>query len=414
MRLPENATRPSPVDVLLYRHAGLTAGAILHLRGTPPKLDDLRSHVAGRLDAVLALSVDMEGQGLSSRWVRRQPRLADHIHERQSTAEDGAHAVARELTRAPFPADGLRWDLTVVHGYAPGSYAIIFRTDHGLQDGGALAYTVETLFSEQPVERAQSSGVVRALHNPPSPTLRQTASAAALLTRTAAKTGLWPHPEYGYSERQSLQWAAVPTQALRDVARGHGGTTNDAYIASVARTVNQWVARHATHAPGAVLPLNMAVNFRRPIDAAIPGNMSLAARLVLPGHAAPRPDFLATTVRATATLKSPPHREALRRLMHRVPRRLMNLSIEPALAPDRGTIFCSHVTFHHPMHFRGDPVETIEPLVLLPLGAPAAAVLYTYRERSSALFVTDAALREMDTLHHTWQDEAQRVDDPGH
>ncbi|MBF6328278.1 hypothetical protein [Nocardia transvalensis] len=367
--------------------------------------------MAGRLDAVPALSTVMEGQGLHARWAARPPRLEHHVHERQVSADETVQAVMRELSRAPFPSGGPRWDLTILHGYVSGRYAIVYRAQHGLQDGGALAYTLETLFSGRAIEHAQSSGVARVLLDPPSPTLRQTAAVASLLARSNAKTDLWPHPEYGYSQEQSLHWADVPTAVLREAARRHGGTTNDAYVACVARTFNHWLAAHAAHASGAVLPLNVAVNFRPPADAAVPGNRSVALRVMLPGHAAPRAGSLGAAIRATAPLKSAAHREAVRRLIQRIPRGLVHRSMRPFLAPERGAIFCSHVTFRNPLHWREDPVETIEPLVLLPLGAPAAAVLYNYQERSSVLFVSDAALPEMDILHHTWQEQAHQLGD---
>ncbi|NUK82709.1 hypothetical protein HRW23_36295 [Streptomyces lunaelactis] len=84
------------------------------------------------------------------------------------------------------------------------------------------------------------------------------------------------------------------------------------------------------------------------------------------------------------------------------------------VSPDRGALFCTHVVLRHPLHWRGDPVEAIDPLALVAGATPAAAVIITYQERSSALFVTDPALPEMDDLHHTWQKEVRRLADASH
>ncbi|MFE1553762.1 hypothetical protein ACFW6V_02080 [Streptomyces sp. NPDC058734] len=42
---------------------------------------------------------------------------------------------------------------------------------------------------------------------------------------------------------------------------------------------------------------------------------------------------------------------------------------------------------------------------------PAGVVPYTYQQGSPALFVTDPALPDMDTLHHGWVRESRRLTD---
>lgn len=397
----------SPLDVIVHRQLGLTVGALLHLEGGPPHLDELRAHVAGRVKMLPALSAVVTGEGVELRWTRREPCLDDHIRERQLPAGGSVEEVTRELSQAPFPVSGPRWDLTVLHGHIPSHYAILFRAHHGLQDGCGVAHTLETLFSASAVPRERSSGVARALVEPPSPSLRQKVAAARLLVRTTAKTDLWPHPIYRYSPDRTLQWAAVCTDTLRSAARRYDGTVNDAYVASVARTFARWAAVHAMHTSRRTLPLTVAMNIRRPADVDAPGNQTLGGRLILPGADVSASRNLAATVAATAVLKSAAHREVLRRFAQGAPKRLISESMRLFLAPERGSIFCSHVMFRHPLSWRGAPVLAVDPLVLLPQGAPAAVLLYTYQGRSSALFVTDPVLPEMNTLHSVWQHETQ-------
>ncbi|WP_327149893.1 wax ester/triacylglycerol synthase domain-containing protein [Nocardia sp. NBC_01329] len=400
--------RPSPLDALIYEQSGLVVGAILHLTGAPARGDELCAHVTERLSALPSLSVVMVGEGLAAQWVQRRPQVDQHIREHELAVGGSVEEATRELSRAPFPADAPRWDLTVIHGYAPDRYAIFYRAHHGLQDGGAVAHTVETLFSADPVPIEQSSGVVRALTDPAAPSWRDKVGALKFLARTTATTDLWPHPTYRYSQERALNWSAVPTEVLRSAGRRYGGTANDAYVTSVARTFAGWTAVHATHASRS-LPLSIALNIRRPVDVATPGNQTLAGRVIVPDPGMPIASVLPATIEADRLLKSATHREALRRLIQGAPRRLVNMSMSALLAPERGAIFCSNVAFRHPLQWQGSAVSAIDPLVLLPLGAPAAALLYSYRGRSSTVFVTDPALPQMDDLHTVWQREAHQL-----
>ncbi|MGH8883361.1 MAG: hypothetical protein ACRD0P_39480, partial [Stackebrandtia sp.] len=279
------------------------------------------------------------------------------------------------------------------------------------QDGGAVAHTVETLFSADPIPVEHSSGVVQALTNAPAPSVRDKMTALKFLGRTTATTDLWPHPTYRYSQERALNWSAVPTEVLRSAARRFGGTANDAYVTSVARTFAGWTAVHATHASRS-LPLSIALNIRRPTDVDAPGNQTLAGRVIVPDPRMPVRSVLPATIEANRLVKSATHREALRRLTQGAPRRLVNLSMSALLAPERGAIFCSNVAFRHPLQWQGTAVTAIDPLVLLPLGAPAATLLYSYLGRSSTVFVTDPALPQMDDLHNVWQHEALHLAAP--
>ncbi len=402
--------RPSPLDALIYAQSGLVVGAVLHLTGAPARRDELCAHVTERLTALPSLSAVMVGEGLAARWVRRRPAVEQHIREHKLAVGGSVEEATRELSRASFPADGPRWDITIIHGYAPDRYAIFYRVHHGLQDGGAVAHSVETLFSADAIPKAQSSGVVQSLIDPPAPSLRDKMGALKFLARTTATTDLWPHPTHRYSQERALNWSAVPTEVLRSAARRYGGTANDAYVTSVARTFARWTAVHATHASRS-LPLSIALNIRRPADVDAPGNQTLAGRIIVPDPDMPVSSVLPATIEANRLLKSAAHREALRRLIQGAPRRLVNMSMTALLAPERGAIFCSNVAFRHPLQWQGTAVSAIDPLVLLPLGAPAAALHYSYQGRSSTVFVTDPAMPQMDDLHNVWQHEALHLEE---
>ncbi len=395
--------RPSPLDEVLYQDPAMTVGALLHLNGTPPPLTTLTEHVRRHLHRLPALTLTIENRASHSRWHHLRPALEHHIRSQALPPGGAPHEAVRELAQAPLPANEPPWDLTLLHGHAPGRYALLYRVNHGLQDGGGFVHTLETLFSPTPIPPVQSSALVRPLIDAPRPTLRQTADAARLLARATTRTGLWPHPEHGYSAERTLRWTAVPTHALHALARPYGGTGNDAYIAALAHTLQHWTARHHPR-PAAGTPLTVAISTRTPATLGLPGNHATAGRFTLHGAGTALSQSLRATVQATALLKSPPHRAAIRHISRGTPPWLIRKAFTTIASPERATVFCSGVAFRHPLSFLNHPVDAIDPLVCLPLGSPACTFLFTYQGLSSVLFTTDSALPGMDRLHHRWQD----------
>ncbi|WP_424215720.1 wax ester/triacylglycerol synthase domain-containing protein (plasmid) [Streptomyces sp. BI20] len=406
--MSDRLSRPAPLDLLVHEQPGLTVGALLHLRGARPTLAGLRAHVAERLPLLPALTTVLRGEGLDARWEHRAPDLRSHVREEHLPADGptAVRAATRARGQAPFPENGPRWELTVYHGHTPDAWALLYRCHHGLQDGGGVAHTVETLFTPRPPAHEDSSGVIRTLADGRRPSLRHLATAARLMARSTARTDLWPHPLHPHSTRRTLAWADVDTAVLRSAARRHAGTANDAYVACVGQTFADWSGTHAAHADLSTFPLTVAMNIRAPAQAAAPGNRTLGSRVVLPGPHCPPEQYLRAAVRATAALKSAPHRAASSTLVTGAPRRVTHHSMRMLLAPERGAVFCSHVMYRHALAWQDRPVVAVDPLVLLPHGAPAAVLLYTYQGRSSALFVTDPALPAMHTLHDDWQRHA--------
>ncbi|MDQ0994040.1 wax ester/triacylglycerol synthase domain-containing protein [Streptomyces sp. V3I7] len=400
--------RPSPLDSLLYHDPSMVIGALLHFRGTPPPLQALTEHVLQRLDQVPPLSLAMKGRGLQARWHRVRPEVGHHIRSQTVPAGRSTHDVVRELARAPFAPGEPLWDLTLLHADAPDRYAVLYRVSHGLQDGGGFIHTLETLFSPTTIPRDQCSAAIRHLSDPPRPILRQKAAAARVIAQASTKTGLWPHPEHGHSTERTFRWAAVPSHLLRALTRPLAGTCNDAYIATLGYTLLRWTAQHHP-SPTDGIPLSVAISTRSTATLDAPGNHVSAGRFTLPGTGTPLPQYLRTTVHATALLKSSPHREAVRRIASGTPPWLVQKSFKTLLSPQRASVFCSNLTVRNPLSFRTDPVTAIDPLTAISPGSPASILLITYQDRSSALFITDSALPDMDMLHERWRDTLHRA-----
>ncbi|KIZ17848.1 wax ester/triacylglycerol synthase domain-containing protein [Streptomyces natalensis] len=396
------ATRPSPLDAILYHDPLMRVGFILHLSGQAPPLDHLAAHVRKRLDELPSFSLTLKGRGTKALWCHQPPDLDHHLRAVELPAGADVYDSVRELHKEPFADDRPPWTMTLLHGQAPGQYSIFYRINHGLQDGGAIARTLEVLFATEPIDALASSAVVHGSGVPPRPAPRHYAYAAKLLARSTAKSLLWPHPEVGYSTERVFHWTVVPTTTLRNMAHAHGGSVNDAFVATLARTASQWAARHHPHYDGTGLPVMLAINNRRPTVVDAPGNRASTGRFKVPGHLDPLARTLEAVVAATRPLKQPPYREAVRRLSENIPPSVIDRSFRSFFTPERAAVCSSNVSIRHPLALAGTPVHAIDGVTVLPLGAPVSVALISYQGSSRAVFVTDPVLPDTEELHQEW------------
>ncbi|MFF5809471.1 hypothetical protein [Streptomyces sp. NPDC012746] len=158
--------------------------------------------------------------------------------------------------------------------------------------------------------------------------------------------------------------------------------------------------------------VTLAINNRRPAAVEIPGNFVAAGRFHLPGHKEPLSQGLRTAVAATRPLKQPSYREAIRRLSENIPPSIVDRSFRLLLSPERAAVTSSHFAIRHPLALAGDPVHAIDPITVLPLGAPVSVLMITYQGNSRAVFVTDPVLPGADKLHQIWLSEATDLPSP--
>ncbi|MFD0635735.1 wax ester/triacylglycerol synthase domain-containing protein [Catenulispora yoronensis] len=392
---------------MLYHDRSMRIGLVLHLAGQAPPLKRLIDHVRERLGQSPALSLTLVGRGTSAVWHLQPPNLEDHLGVREVPEGTNIHEVVRNLHQEPFADGRPPWTMTLVQGYSPGRYALVYRISHGIQDTGGMARTLEILFATAPVPAAASSATVRGLITPPRPTLRHRTYAVRLLAHSTAKSGLWPHPDHGYSDQWAYQWTEVPTDSLRSLAAPHHGSANDAFLATMTRAVSHWAAHGHPRHSGPGMPVTMAINLRSPALADTPGNHVTTGRFTLPGHTEPLSRTLQMAVAATTPLKQPPYREAIRRTFDSIPPWLIQASFRTLLSPKRAAACSSHFAIRHPLAYNGDPVQAIDPITALPAGAPVSALMISYEGASRAVFVTDSALPGMDRIHQVWRAEVE-------
>ncbi|ARZ71980.1 hypothetical protein SMD11_6404 [Streptomyces albireticuli] len=402
--LTDRAMRAFPVH---HPDSRLRIGALLQLLGTAPRREHLRDHIFERLTALPALTHFLADAG--TRWeAARYPDPATHVvdHPLPPGAGELDRAV-QMLLREPLPEGVPPWRIWLLHGHAPGTYAVLYLVHHTVQDGAGMLHTLETLFTPHGVPDERSSAVFPGLRDAPAPTPRDRLHALAATVRATRRTEMWDSARHPLSARRTFRWARVPAASLRTIARTGGGSSNDAYLATVAHAVQGWSAEHwppAHRSPE--LALTMPTNIRRPEEASAPGNRTAMVRVVLPGGDVPLTARLEGAMRETAPLRSRRHREALRRAAAgpRLPswvlrRMTRTLAADPAHA----AVGVSGLVARHALGFGADPVISVMPVGCLPEGSPMGVLMLTYRGTSTACFMADRALPGLDALHLRWQ-----------
>ncbi|RJQ80384.1 hypothetical protein D5S17_07925 [Pseudonocardiaceae bacterium YIM PH 21723] len=376
---------------------GVSIGALLHCDGQAPSIGELRSLVAGRHGATATLSTILDVQG--PRWVRRSPDIDRQVREQvlPGDADPGAAAVAAQ--HEPYLPDMPPWELRLLRREGRPGYAVFYRASHGVQDFGAIARVLELLFAETPPDAAGSAAVVPSLATPVPPTLGERLSAARMQHRSIRRSGIWPPKQYGYGYDQAHHWTTVPSAVVRAVARAYGGSGNDVYVSAVMSAVSDWWAQQLPGESLSPTDVLVAVNIRAPGEAEVPGNLVTMAGISLPPGS--WQERMAAMVAATAVLRSPGHREAMRQRALERSEWLADLAAEWGQRP-QGEVATSHFVLRAPLLIGADPVVAMDPVTFLPPGNPVATLSLSYRGRTSVQFVTDNALPGMDTLAERW------------
>ncbi|GHA82140.1 wax ester/triacylglycerol synthase domain-containing protein [Streptomyces termitum] len=404
------ATRPGLMDLTLHDMAqkqprlDQTLGVVLQLDGRPPALAELRAHVAGRLDRLPALTHYLHGPGLRARWAHDpRPDLERRVGERAVAAgPDRLDAALEDLLAHPLP-----WDLWLLHGHAPGRYALCYRLHHSCQNGGALRHVLCTLFGAAPATAAPATAVpATAAPARPEPRAGVRVHARTLggMLGALARNDLWNDPAHPLRNARTGTWASAPTQVLRAVGAARGGSGNDALLAALASALRTWTRAYWPRGAGRAVPAAMMVDVRRPHEADRPGNLFAHATLPLPSHRPTHEERLDAIVAATRRPKDPLVRAATRTLLDRTPACVGRAVADRVTTPPRAVVDTSHVVFPHPLSYRGDPVTGVRIATWLPRHHPASIVACSYNGTTGVYFLTDAALPGLHRLAGWWEE----------
>ncbi len=258
----------------------LTVGWTMRFGGSAPSVAALRRHIDGRLGAVprFRRRVVRPAFGIGdAHWADDVGfDIARHVGGLRLAAPAGP-AELRELAGVLLSAslDPHRplWRMTLVTDLQDGGFALIGQAHHALVDGMAAVEVAMLLFDE--LEGAATASAARwAPSRSPSATrvladgagsrLHGGAGAAQALVRAAAGGPAALRDAAGQvariaapapptaldrsatSERR-VAYAATPLSDIRDAARRHGATVNDALLAGAASAVGAALRRRGEH-----------------------------------------------------------------------------------------------------------------------------------------------------------------------
>ncbi|MBQ0962140.1 MULTISPECIES: wax ester/triacylglycerol synthase domain-containing protein [Streptomyces] len=281
--------------------------------GRAPTLDSVRARVAERVHRVPTLRYRIARD--RGRF-RRVDRIAvdRHVHEAWLPEDTDGSATSRLMLSRPMGTDDRPpWDVWLVHGPA-GRHTLVYRTDHTFQDGMGAAYTARALLGDHP-----EGGP--APQQPARPTAHGLAD--ALREVVAAFRAPTPKPAFdGESTgRVDVCHADTPLARLRAIARAHGGTVTDVYLAALSQAVRTWYLKDtgSAHPP---LPVSIPMSVRAPGEEYAPGNRMVTARLLLPCDEESPRRALTRVVASTGRLRESRRRDAMRLLLSAAPRTL--------------------------------------------------------------------------------------------
>lgn len=281
--------------------------------GRAPTLDSVRARVAERVHQVPALRYRI---ARDRRKFRRVDRIAvdRHVHEAWLPEDTDGSATSRLMLSRPMSTDDRPpWDVWLVHGPAE-RHTLVYRTDHTFQDGMGAAYTARALLGDHP-----EGGP--APQRPARPTAHGLADALGEVV--AAFRAPTPKPAFDgdFTGRVDVCHADTPLARLRAIARAHGGTVTDVYLAALSHAVRTWYLKDtgSAHPP---LPVSIPMSVRAPGEEYAPGNRMVTARLLLPCDEESPQRALARVVAGTGRLRESRRRDAMRLLLSASPRAL--------------------------------------------------------------------------------------------
>jgi diacylglycerol O-acyltransferase len=305
------------------RNGHMAIGAVLECEGSPPRIDDFRDHVRGRLHLLPRFRQRLADPPLKLGrpfWVDDPDFDFDAHVRRVSLPSPGGEEQFRTLTAELFspPLNRARplWELWLVDGFADDRFGVVYKTHHALADGIAAVDIGTLLFDLEPVSRPALEEVPWEPHTPPSGAgllaqaliglgsvfvrlalwLANAIRGPGRASRRAADglAGLWevtwaltkPAPEVplnvAIGPERLFCWTRFDLAEFKQIKNALGGTVNDVSLAVVAGALRAWLHDRAVDTEGLELKALVPVSVRSEDEHGELGNKLTAMRGPLP------------------------------------------------------------------------------------------------------------------------------------
>ncbi|RLU87478.1 hypothetical protein CTZ27_22890 [Streptomyces griseocarneus] len=271
-------------QVLQERDSDLGAWQIslaARIAGAPPTHGELVNVFTDAVERIPALGHRVVGKGRRARF---EPvtglDVARHIEEIEVPAGSVPARCTLEAQTRPFPAGRPPWTVQVIRGYSPDEYLLVYRAAHVLQDGVAIARTLEALFSgarlPPPVARPRS----------PAPSSEALRRSARFLPHFFGRTARWLPSHTAAGRGRVLHTVTLDRARFDTITHRTGSTTAQIALAVLAGALRAWTPEHwcgtSSRRQRRGLRCYMPISLRPPGDRSALGNAVGVVPFTLP------------------------------------------------------------------------------------------------------------------------------------
>ncbi|MFF4479027.1 WS/DGAT domain-containing protein [Streptomyces sp. NPDC001520] len=203
----------------------------------------------------------------------------------------------------------------------------------------------------------------------------------------------------------TLSYACAETDLglLRGIARRHGTTVNDVYLAALTGALR---ARPELLGPDGQMRALIPVNVRGPGDAAVLRNRHIPLRIALPVAEPDAGRRLALVAARTADRARALRHPLVRAVFRSVPAVAGGWCFERYFDPARATLLASNVRGpSSPLVVAGRRIRRVLPLNFLPAGHHLSTVLATAQDQAAVGFTTTEPRRAAESFAAAWLGE---------
>ncbi len=297
--LAEDPTRMNLIDSLWLdvkqTEGPVAVGAVLEFEGRAPSIDKIRERVDETLVHAPRLRQKPEHSRtgiLQGKWVDDNPDLEQHVTKRK-ISKGGLEAEISKLLVMPMDTHRPLWDISVLTGYAPGQWALVWRLHHAVADGEGVTMLVgrtidmspdgmvtmtDALVAQADAARAARRGpvdvtldagdklrtaLVGAFSDAAAIAAATPATVRALLRMTPA-----PPTELAGTPSPGRDWRHIhlSLSAVKAAGKQNGATVNDVIMAAVTNGYRKVLLSHGEDLEGREVRAVMPVSRRTPGD----------------------------------------------------------------------------------------------------------------------------------------------------
>ncbi|GHF59346.1 condensation protein [Streptomyces mashuensis] len=359
-----------------------------------------RAELGLLLEAAASACPELAGPGGGAVFRPGRHLFESRAPEGSGTA--GLYAALDAVANEPLP--GVMWGVWLVHGHAPGEFAVVLRGHHAHFDGLLIAQLCELVVGARP------AAVRPAPTAPPRPRPGAVVRDVAAVLRGLRDTAR-PVAAAGTTEGRVRQvCAATGLEGMRRVAAVHGGTVNDVHLAALAGALAAWETGPRWHGDPRPVRAKVPLGLRRPGTAERLGTRISAGWLTLPCDTADPVERLRRVAADSGRLRARLTDPGTGALMRALSPRMRRLVLDADNHPRRTSLVATHVPGPaRPLSVAGRDVTGIVPLMFLASGQRLSVCLATYAGTAYFSVTADTGVTGLDRLPGCWLAEIGRL-----